>query len=196
MSIITTNARGLASDATNLVKISSTTISSGTSAVEFTSGIDSTYNIYCFRFVSLHCDTDDKDLVFNFSTDAGSSYSVAKTGSGHHQYMNEADGSDLGLAISSIFSSQAVTGTIKIGHSLGTDNDQACSGEFWLYNPSSTTFVKNYYSNIQNYHQSNFAQQYICQGYANTTSAITGIKFQMDTGNLDAGTITMYGVKN
>ena len=69
-----------------------------------------------------------------------------------------------------------------------------CSGEFWLFNPSSTTFVKNYRSNVVNYHQS-FGQQYFCTGYANTTSAITGIKFAMDTGNLDGGTIVMYGVK-
>ena len=55
--------------------------------------------------------------------------------------------------MSSIFNAVQVTGTIKIGHSLGTDNDQACSGEFWLFNPSSTTFVKNYRSNVVNYHQ-------------------------------------------
>tara|TARA_B100000674_G_C37801882_1_gene896852 strand:- start:347 stop:943 length:597 start_codon:yes stop_codon:yes gene_type:complete len=178
-----------------MVKLQTATISAGTSAVEFTSQIDSTYTHYCWKFISLHCDTNDKDLVFALSTDAGSSYNVAKTGSGHQQYMNEANGSDVALALSTIFNAVQVTGTIKIGHSLGTDNDQACSGEFWLFNPSSTTFVKNYRSDIQNYHQANFAQQYIVQGYANTSSAITGIKFAMDTGNLDAGTIVMYGVK-
>lgn len=178
-----------------MVKLQTATISSGTSAVEFTSQIDSTYTHYCWKFISLHTDTNDKDLVFAFSTDAGSSYNVAKTGCGFQQYMNEANGSDVAFAMSSIFNATQVTGTIKIGHSLGTDNDQACSGEFWLFNPSSTTFVKNYRSNVVNYHHSDFAQQYFCTGYANTTSAITGIKFAMDTGNLDAGTIVMYGVK-
>jgi hypothetical protein len=31
-------------------------------------------------------------------------------------------------------------------------------------------------------------------GYGNTTSAINAVKFQMDSGNIDAGTITLYGI--
>ena len=32
-------------------------------------------------------------------------------------------------------------------------------------------------------------------GYFNTTSAITGIRFSMDSGNIDAGDICLYGIK-
>ena len=31
-------------------------------------------------------------------------------------------------------------------------------------------------------------------GYCNTTSAIDGVQFKMSSGNIDAGTIKMYGV--
>jgi hypothetical protein len=32
-------------------------------------------------------------------------------------------------------------------------------------------------------------------GYGNTTSAVNAIRFQMATGNIDDGTILMYGIK-
>ncbi len=32
-------------------------------------------------------------------------------------------------------------------------------------------------------------------GYCNTTTAIDGVQFAMSSGNIDAGTIKMYGVK-
>ena len=32
-------------------------------------------------------------------------------------------------------------------------------------------------------------------GYFNTTSALASVKFLMDTGNIDTGTIKMWGIK-
>ena len=33
-------------------------------------------------------------------------------------------------------------------------------------------------------------------GYANTTSAVNGVKFLVNSGNIDAGTIKLYGIKD
>ena len=33
-------------------------------------------------------------------------------------------------------------------------------------------------------------------GYANTTSAIDAIQFKMSSGNIDAGTFKLYGIKD
>jgi hypothetical protein len=38
------------------------------------------------------------------------------------------------------------------------------------------------------------SQRALCSGYFNTTTAITGIRFQMESGNIDSGTIEMYGI--
>ena len=35
----------------------------------------------------------------------------------------------------------------------------------------------------------------IAAGYGNTQSAINAVDFKMSSGNIDAGTIDMYGVK-
>jgi hypothetical protein len=32
-------------------------------------------------------------------------------------------------------------------------------------------------------------------GYGNTTSAVNAVRFQMSSGNIDAGTIYLYGIK-
>ena len=33
-------------------------------------------------------------------------------------------------------------------------------------------------------------------GYCNTTSAIDGVQFAMSSGNIDSGTIKLYGIKD
>ena len=33
-------------------------------------------------------------------------------------------------------------------------------------------------------------------GYCNTTSAVDGVRFDFSSGNIDAGTIKLYGIKD
>jgi hypothetical protein len=56
--------------------------------------------------------------------------------------------------------------------------------------------VKHFISNINMSHEFNISQQWFFAGYGNTTSAVNAIRFQMSSGNIDAGTIKMYGIKN
>ena len=76
----------------------------------------------------------------------------------------------------------------------GTDADQSASGVLTLYAPSSTTYVKHFTSTVQFSHQSDYSIQSFTAGYVNVTAAIDEISFKFDTGNIDAGTIHMYGV--
>ena len=41
-----------------------------------------------------------------------------------------------------------------------------------------------------------YANRFQCGGYFNTTSAIDAIQFKFASGNIDAGTIKMYGLKD
>jgi hypothetical protein len=63
-----------------------------------------------------------------------------------------------------------------------------------LFEPSSTTFVKHFISNFNNYSNSDYSVNDYIGGYANTTSAINAIDFKMSSGNIDAGTIQMFGI--
>ena len=68
----------------------------------------------------------------------------------------------------------------------------------FLFNPSSTTFVKHFIARFPYMDSRSPQYVYDCftSGYFNTTSAITAIRFQMGSGNIDAGTIKLYGIKD
>jgi hypothetical protein len=82
----------------------------------------------------------------------------------------------------------------EIGSSVGNDSDQQCSGTLHLFNPSSTTYVKHFISDINSYYSSDYSINAKVAGYGNTTSAINAIDFKMASGNIDAGTIQMFGI--
>ena len=175
----------------DLVFISRSTASSSAS-VSITSGIDSTYKEYIFMFNNIHPATDDADFTFNFSTDSGSNYNVTKTSSFFRAYHYESDASGLGYDGGGDLAQS--TGYQVLYQAIGNDNDQSGAGFLHLFDPSNTTFVKHYIANKQFYGNGDFSMNTFLGGYGNTTSAIDAIDFKMSSGNIDSGTIDMYGV--
>jgi voltage-gated potassium channel Kch len=74
------------------------------------------------------------------------------------------------------------------------DNDASGAGYMHLFNPSSTTFVKHFIA-VGTYMQDNtLSETFYTAGYGNTTSAVDAVQFSVNSGNIDAGTITLYGI--
>ena len=104
--------------------------------------LDSTYPVYLFKFINLHPGTDGVKLRFNVSTDAGSNYNLTKTTTMFHAQHDEAD-SFASLSYAANDDLAQGTGVAQLQASaVGNGNDESLSGEFYLFNPSSTTFVK------------------------------------------------------
>ena len=82
----------------------------------------------------------------------------------------------------------------SLTNAVGNGNDECCSGTLHIYDPSNTTFVKHFMSNTNEYQFENITMNCFVAGYFNTTTALTRVQFKMSTGNIDAGTIKMYGV--
>ena len=173
--------------------LATNTITSGVASSSFTSGIDSSYRTYVFKFISIHPSADGGDFVFNGSTDGGSNYNVTKTNTTFEAGHNESDsftilfyntGTD--LAQSTAFS--------ELATDIGNDNDQNASGTLYLFSPSSTTFVKHFISTANHTHLIDRSYNEFTAGYFNTTSAIDAIQFKMSEGNIDSGIIKMYGI--
>ena len=171
----------------------STATASGSSSISFTSGIDSTYDIYQFEFNSIHPATDNVNFTVNFSTDGGSNYNVTKTTTTFIAYHIENDTAS-GLQYEDRDIAQG-TGYQQICPAVGADNDQHSTGYLQLFNPSSTTYVKHFISRTSSSHNGDYAVDFYTAGYGNTTSAINAISFKFSSGNIDAGTIKMYGIK-
>jgi len=176
----------------SLVLISEQTASSS-GTLTFTSGIDSTYKEYVFKFIDIHPETDNKHFQINFSADSGSNYNVTKTTT-YFQAEHDEDDSTTGLSYNTNFDLAQSTSDFYLGLAVGNDNDQCLTGTLHLFNPSSTTFVKHFIGVSQHYHQGNYSRNDYCSGYGNTTSAIDAVRFKMSSGNIDAGTIKLYGV--
>ena len=172
----------------------STQTASASANISFTTGLDSTYNSYVFKFINIHPATDDTSFGFNFSTDAGSNYNVAKTTTSFRARHTE-DDTDTLLEYRTADDLAQGTGNKKLCGGIGNGNDESLSGTLTVYNPSSLTFVKHFISNCNEYSSSDFSIQYLHAGYGNTTSAVNAVRFQMSSGNIDDGIIKLYGVK-
>ena len=165
------------------------------SFVDGASGVvlDNTYKEYLFTFKDIHAQTDNTYFQFNFSADSGSNYNVTKT-STHFRALHNEGGTESSLDYDSSNDMAQGTGDLNILLNIGSGNDQCGAGYLHLFNPSSTTFVKHFIANMNRYDPANFTVNQFTAGYGNTTSAIDAVKFQMDTGNIDAGDICLYGI--
>ena len=185
----------LATGAMVLIKEQTASSSSTISFVDGTSDVvlDNTYPIYLFHFINMHPATDAVTLQFNLSVDSGSNYNVAKTTT---QFRAEHDeGGSSGTIVYRTGNDLAQgTGSQKLGDDLGNDNDSQQSGYLYLFNPSSTTYVKNFLSQSMEYNSANRATNCYAAGYGNTTSAVDAVQFSMSSGNIDAGDICLYGI--
>ena len=188
LSAITSTPSGVGGGSLNLI---STQTASSSATIDFTSGLDSTYKEFIFKLINIHPQTNDETLSVNFR-DGGTDYDAVKTTTSFRAYHNEADGvTGLGYVDVDLAQSTAVQG---ISFNLGSDADQCMVGYLHLFSPADTTFVKHFLIRTCTSHASDYVNEWHIAGYCNTTSAIDGVQFKMSSGNIDSGTIKLYGV--
>ena len=192
-----TSAGQLAQGKMTLIKEQTASSSSSISFVDGTSSVvlDSTYPIYMFKFIKIHPATDGVAFQFNLSADSGSNYNVTKTTTNFGTFQNESGsetflGYDTGRDLAQSTSSQ----TLFSNGVMGNGNDESTSGQLILFSPSDTTFVKHFMSVVNYYNYGNYTINSYVAGYGNTTSAIDAVQFKFLAGNIDSGTIKLYGV--
>ena len=172
----------------------STQTASSSSSIDFTSGLDSTYKHYVFKFYNFHPQNNAIRLKFNGSDDTSShSYDVVKTTTMFNAYHNEG-GSTAALAYETGTDEAQSSGSAFLGNDTKNDDDASMSGYLEIFDPSSTVFVKHFISRATTYANGDYAVDSYKAGYFNTTSAITAIQFTASSGNIDSGTFKLYGV--
>ena len=172
-----------------------TQTASSDSTISFTSNIDSTYKEYIFKFINIHPSAEGSSVDFKFQVDTGTntSYNQTMTTSLWRAYHTEADDTAT-LDYDSGRDQAQGTAFQIISIEIGIGNDENLSGELHLFNPSSTTFVKHFYTTTNNYQMADMSINHFLAGYINTTTAITRVQFKQTSGNIDAGTFKLYGV--
>ena len=175
------------------ITLISSQTASNSASISFTTGIDSTYRTYLFKFINIHPVTNQVPLTFQGSTNGGSTYGVTITSSAFQSSHDEA-GLYPTLQYSPARDLAQSTSYHYLVNDVGNENDESKVGELYLFSPSSTTYVKHFIYRGHGYHASNASNSEFYDGYFNTTSAINAIDFKFNSSNIDSGTIHMYGI--
>ena len=171
----------------------STATASSSASIEFTSGIDSTYDIYKFEFVNIHPSSDTTYFQFQANASGQTGFNETITSTAFRAFHFE-DDSASGLGYRTTWDQAQGTGYQYLNDQIGNDADQSLNGELFVFSPSSSTYVKHFISRTCMYYNANSPIDAYIAGYFNVTTAIDEIAFKMSSGNLDSGTIKMYGI--
>ena len=207
MSIVKLNNRGvrsvtafgsLSSGSMTFIKKLTASSSASLSFVDGSSDVvlDNTYKEYLFTFKNIHMAADSDDFGWQTNAASESGYNETVTSTAFTPYHQENGGS--GQVVYNTGSDQAQgTGIVQLTQNQGNSADNNAGGFLHLFNPSDTTFVKNFNSLCSYDHATvtPAALTLFAAGYVNTTSAINDIKFfTRSGGNIDAGDICLYGI--
>ena len=172
---------------------------SGSASLSFTSGIDSIYDVYIFKFIDINPATDQVDFTFQANAVGESGYNETITTT-FFRGGNRDDDGDTTFGYRTGLDQAQGTAFQPLAEAIGNAADENCAGELYLFGPSSTTYVKHFFSKIQGVFQpaddpspGNYAMVCFAAGNFNTTTAIDDIQFKFSTGNFD-GTIALYGI--
>ena len=168
---------------------------SGTATISFTSGIDSTYSEYLFVVGGMHPASDGVILGWQVNAAGQSGYNESITSTNFYGQMAESGTSGMvHISLADTYDQAAGTSFQPLTGSVGADADQSGSGQLRLFNPAGTTFNKKWVANSSSAVSDNTVLGLYTAGYINTASAIDEVQFKFASGNMDAGTITLYGV--
>jgi|LULK01.1.fsa_nt_gb hypothetical protein len=177
-----------------------TITASSSSTVQFLDGsssvvLDNTYPVYLFKIINMHPSVDNHIFEFQGNASGGSGFNETITSATFRAYHTEGGGtSTLEYVVNDDLAQS--TDHQHLANGVGNAGSRSLSGELYLFNPSSTTFVKHFISRFQFYEASDASANFYAAGYFNTSSAIDEIQFRMASGNIDDGTFKLYGIKD
>ena len=179
------------------LQLLSTANPSGAASVDITSNIDSTYDVYCLKFIEINSDQTNASFMFNGASVADDSGNdQTKTTTIFYAQQNES-GANNELAYYAARDLAQSSGDQYLAYNADGAADSSLCGELYLFGPSSPTYVKHFYATIiimQYDVSSTYCSNYFVAGYFNTTNVIDKLTFNFDSGNIADGTIKLYGI--
>jgi len=162
-----------------------TATASNVTSVDFTSGIDSTYDVYEVHLLNVKPSTDSTYLYLRTSSNGGSVYDAGTTDYGNaSQYFTTSWSGSSGNAAQ-----------LPLSYSIGNAaNENGFSGTVRLLNPSAAKYGEflwtGGYTNISS------ALTFVV-GYGTRRSAaiVNALRFFFSSGNINSGTFKLYGLR-
>ena len=188
LSAITALPASISGGGLNLI---STQTASSSSTIDFTSGIDSTYKEYIFKFINIHPSANGQNFGFQADTGTNTNYNQTITSTFFEATHGES-GSGGAVSYKTAKDQAQGTGLQSLGQPNNND-DASISGTLHLFDPSNDTFVKHFIARA-NLNESSTQSDNFIAGYINTATAITRVQFKSSSGTMDSGVIKLYGV--
>lgn len=164
---------------------------STSATLDFTTGIDSTYDEYVFVITGLAPAASDK-LVVRYSTDGGANYVTNAANYGSSAVYAIASGA---TALGDAYPIGNVGYAVAAYGAGGTESYGGVNGELRLFNPSSAAKYKAFTSVCQQVTSTPQAANSFYGGSFITTTAINAIRFYFLSNNTTSGSIALYGVR-
>lgn len=160
-------------------------VASGSPALNFTSLITSTYDLYSFEFINLINATNAVRLYMRMSSDNGSNWDSGNN-YGHAQFRWRAgasatSGSESGVAFIDLS-----------GDTMSNAANFSYNGSLKLFNPLNSAL----YTVVEGqarYHNGSQRIGIVCHGAHQSLVAVDAVQFYMSSGNITSGEIHMYG---
>jgi hypothetical protein len=167
------------------VLLSTTTVSSAVANVDINSNINSTYKKYMIDLIGMHIATDDQNFRMQIF-DGGS----VETGSDYNFFG--INGNETSATVGGY--KEEGTNKFVIGLSLGSVDVENFNSRIFLNNPSETTFHK--IMQFESFYHDSAEKSRYNAGVLHMAraNAITGVRFNTSSGNIDGGVIKLYGI--
>ena len=180
-----TKLSGVTSD---FVKLSTVTISSPVTSVNFNSSIVTGYLYYQIRFCNIGVSNDGNDIGIRLSVDNGSNFATIQAA---RSYTELSSGVSTSVSTQGDYTYHVLTEDAEATEST----DGTTGGIIDIFGANSSNH-KHIISHSYTRNQNTGYYTYWVASRVQTTSAINYISIYNLNNNLDAGTVTLYGVKN
>lgn len=173
-----------------LVHIETQSVSSSVASINFETGIDGTYDVYELFISNVTVVTDDVQLWMRFGTGGGPTYD---SGANYNWAVGTATiGGTLGVGA-------AADNQINLTHTAGTDgigNAANESGSFvvTIHNPAAAVYTETISDGSYDYANGKRSRVDGAGVYKSVT-AVTAIQILAETGNIDGGEFSLYGIR-
>lgn len=166
-------------------------IASASATLEFTTGIDATYDRFMFVLSNIRPVSDGVNLRAEMSDDAGSTW---KTGATDYE-LNRTNRQSDTAGLVSVNNSQGTTG-IGVGSGVGNAAGEGISGEVILLSPAETqnTYIIANMVFFDDTATAVLVRAETVGAYNAAAVAITGLRFVFSSGNIASGRIALYGL--
>lgn len=164
---------------------------SGDSAIDITTGLDGTYDVVHIDLINVVPATDAVSFEILVSTDGGSSF---KTGASDYAWgvvMNDT-GTGADGDVDQDDDSMRVTGFVDVG----SDTGEAINGRVTIYEPSNASLFTYLKWEVVFRSAAGDHRTVSGGGTYKAATAVNGLRFQMNSGNIESGKFKTRAIRN